>query len=101
MTAPVSGARLAEIRRHLGITQTQLAGAAGLSQARISQIESGAVTNLATLLAYVTGLGGHLDVVVRIGDLHLDVAGERARGCPATDPGQATAPGPALPPPTS
>ncbi|GAB3800972.1 helix-turn-helix domain-containing protein [Micromonospora zhanjiangensis] len=58
MLASISGAQLADIRKGLGMTQTQLAEAAGLSQARISQIENGGVTNLETLRAYVTGLGG-------------------------------------------
>ncbi|MGN9807928.1 helix-turn-helix domain-containing protein [Micromonospora sp. BQ11] len=74
MLASVSGAQLAEIRRQLGMTQSQLAEAAGLSQARISQIEKGEHTSLETLRAYVTGPGGHLDVVARIGNIRLDVA---------------------------
>jgi DNA-binding XRE family transcriptional regulator len=74
MLATVSGAQLAEIRKQLGLTQTQLAEAAGLSQARISQIENGTATSLETLRAYVAGLGGHLDIVARIGNIHLYVA---------------------------
>jgi DNA-binding XRE family transcriptional regulator len=74
MLASVSGAQLAEIRKQLGLTQTQLAEAAGLSQARISQIENGEHTSLESLRAYVTGMGGHLDVVARIGNIRLDVA---------------------------
>jgi DNA-binding XRE family transcriptional regulator len=74
MLASVSGAQLAEIRKQLGVTQTQLAEATGLSQARISQIENGTATNLETLRAYVAGLGGHLDIVARIGNIHLNVA---------------------------
>ncbi|MFF0654550.1 MULTISPECIES: helix-turn-helix transcriptional regulator [Micromonospora] len=74
MLASVSGAQLAEIRKQLGMTQAQLAEAAGLSQARISQIENGESVNLEILRAYVTGLGGHLDVVARIGNIRLDVA---------------------------
>jgi hypothetical protein len=45
-----------------------------VSQARISQIENGEVTSLETLRAYVAGLGGHLDIVARIGNIHLNVA---------------------------
>jgi DNA-binding XRE family transcriptional regulator len=56
MLASVSGAQLAEIRKQLGLTQTQLAEATGLSQARISQIENGTATTLETLRAYVTGV---------------------------------------------
>lgn len=74
MLASVSGAQLAEIRKQLGMTQTQLAEAAGLSQARISQIENGEVISLETLRAYVIGLGGHLDIVARIGNIHINVA---------------------------
>jgi transcriptional regulator with XRE-family HTH domain len=74
MLASVSGAQLADIRKQLGLTQTQLAESAGLSQARISQIENGTATSLETLRAYVRGLGGHLDVVARIGNINLNVA---------------------------
>jgi DNA-binding XRE family transcriptional regulator len=74
MLAAVSGAQLAEIRQQLGLTQAQLAEAAGLSQARISQIENGDAVGLDTLRAYVTGLGGHLDIVARIGNIQLNVA---------------------------
>lgn len=74
MLAAVSGTQLAEIRQQLGMTQIQLAEAAGLSQARISQIENGDAVGLDTLRAYVIGLGGHLDIVARIGNIHLNVA---------------------------
>lgn len=74
MLAAVSGAQLAEIRQQLGLTQVQLAEATGLSQARISQIESGDAVGLDTLRAYVVGLGGHLDIVARIGNIQLNVA---------------------------
>jgi len=74
MLAAVSGAQLAEIRRQLGLTQVQLAEATGLSQARISQIGNGDAVGLDTLCAYVAGLGGHLDIVARIGNIQLNVA---------------------------
>ena len=64
----------AEIRHQLGMTQTQLAEASGLSQARISQIENGDAVSLESLRAYVSGLGGHLDIVARIGNIQLNVA---------------------------
>lgn len=35
---------------------------------------NGTATSLETLRAYVTGLGGHLDIVARIGNIHLNVA---------------------------
>ncbi|HEY2675157.1 MAG TPA: helix-turn-helix transcriptional regulator [Rugosimonospora sp.] len=74
MLASISGAQLAEIRKQLDLTQAQLAEAAGLSQARISQIENGSATSLESLRAYVNGLGGHLDIVARIGNIQLNVA---------------------------
>jgi predicted transcriptional regulator len=74
MLASVSGAQLAEVRKQLGVTQAQLADATGLSQARISQIENGIATSLDTLRAYITGLGGHVDVVARIGNIQLNIA---------------------------
>jgi DNA-binding XRE family transcriptional regulator len=74
MLASVSGAQLAEIRQQLGLTQVQLAEAVGLTQARISQIENGDVVGPETLRAYVVGLGGHLDIVARIGNIQLNVA---------------------------
>lgn len=74
MLASVSGAQLADIRKQLGLTQTQLAAATGLSQARISQIEGGSATSLETLRVYVAGLGGHLEVVAHIGNIQLNVA---------------------------
>jgi DNA-binding XRE family transcriptional regulator len=72
--AAVSGARLADVRRQLGLTQVQLAGATGLSQARISQIENGRSVSLEVLRTYVGGLGGQVDIVARIGDIQLNVA---------------------------
>ncbi|MEU7869282.1 helix-turn-helix transcriptional regulator [Dactylosporangium sp. NPDC049140] len=74
MLASVSGAQLAEIRQQLGLTQVQLAEATGLTQARISQIENGDAVALESLRAYVVGLGGHLDIVARIGNIQLNVA---------------------------
>lgn len=70
----VTGSRLAEIRRGMGMTQAQLAEATGLTQARISQIENGDSTGLDTLRTYITGLGGHVDVVAHVGTVRLDIA---------------------------
>jgi transcriptional regulator with XRE-family HTH domain len=74
MPASISGAKLADIRKQLGMTQVQLARATGLSQARISQIERGEMVSLDVLRTYVAGLGGHVEVVARIGDIRLNVA---------------------------
>ncbi|MFF0310445.1 helix-turn-helix domain-containing protein [Streptosporangium sp. NPDC004379] len=60
--------RLAEARRELGLRQEDVAQAMGVSQARVSQIESGAISEVATLAAYVTALGGQLKIVADFGD---------------------------------
>jgi hypothetical protein len=44
------------------------------SDERISQIKSGTATSLESLRAYVIGLGGHLEIVARIGNIQLNVA---------------------------
>ncbi len=72
--ARMAGARLAELRKEQGLTQVQLAAATGLSQARISQIENGKTVSLDVLRAYITGLGGQVEIVARIGPLRLDIA---------------------------
>lgn len=73
MLASVSGAQL-DLRKQIGLTQAQLARATGLTQARISQIEKGGATSLDTMRAYITGLGGHVDIVARIGNIQLSIA---------------------------
>jgi DNA-binding XRE family transcriptional regulator len=74
MLAAVHGARLADLRKQFRMTQVQLAQTTGLSQARISQIENGTEVSLDVLRTYVTGLGGQVEVVVRVGDVRLNVA---------------------------
>ncbi len=74
MLAEVSGTQLAELRRQAGLTQVQLADATGLTQARISQIEHGKDVSLDILRAYITGLGGQVEIVARIGTTTLNIA---------------------------
>ncbi|MDP4013434.1 MAG: helix-turn-helix transcriptional regulator [Candidatus Nanopelagicales bacterium] len=68
--------RLAEIRKNLGQTQTQLAEAIGVRQARISQIENGDLTHteLATLRSYVEALGGSVEVIADFGGSQMRIA---------------------------
>lgn len=72
--AAVNGAHLADLRKQAGLTQAQLAIATGLTQARISQIEHGTDVSLDTLRAYVTGLGGHVEIIARLGTTTLNIA---------------------------
>jgi transcriptional regulator with XRE-family HTH domain len=73
MLACGSGGRLAEFRKQLGMTQVRLAAVTGLSRGVISQIECGRPVSLDALRAYVSGLGGRVEVVVWIGNVWLDV----------------------------
>src|SRR5260221_7205994 len=53
---------LTEMRHDAGLTQAEVAEAMGVSQQRVSAIESGSVSSLATLAEYVRALGGELKV---------------------------------------
>lgn len=72
--AYLRGHQLAEIRKSIGLTQTELAGILGISQARVSKIEQGKVAGIDTIRAYVSALGGSVDVVVTLGDRTWKVA---------------------------
>nr|WP_253811980.1 helix-turn-helix domain-containing protein [Nocardia amikacinitolerans] len=62
--------RLAQVRKAQARTQAEIAEAMGVTQTRVSRIERGdmAHTELGTLEAYVTAMGGRLRVVAEFGD---------------------------------
>lgn len=68
--------RLAEIRRRRHITQTVVATAMGVSQARVSEIERGRLqrSEVDTLDAYIHALGGTLRLVADFGDETITLA---------------------------
>lgn len=70
--AYVRGHQLAEMRAAAGLTQAELADALGVSQARVSKNEHGEISGIDVVRAYVAALGGHIDVVARIGDRNLE-----------------------------
>jgi DNA-binding XRE family transcriptional regulator len=72
--AYVRGHQLAEMRATAGLTQGELAEALGVSQARISKIEHGEISGIHVVRAYVSALGGSIDVVAHIGDRSWKVA---------------------------
>lgn len=74
LLASVNGAQLADLRKQAGLTQAQLAAATGLTQPRISQIEHGADVSLDVLRAYITGLGGQVEIIARLGTTTLNIA---------------------------
>ncbi|MGN2635604.1 helix-turn-helix domain-containing protein [Nocardia takedensis] len=61
------GHQLAEERKRLGFTQAGLADIMGVSPGRVSQIEHGEVATVEALAAYVSALGGKLELLVDIG----------------------------------
>ena len=69
--------QLAEVRKALGINQTDVAKSMRVSQARVSKIERGDLetAQVGTLQAYVRALGGEIEVVARFGDERIVVAG--------------------------
>lgn len=72
--ALVRAEALAEMRKRAGMTQTEVAEAMGVSQQRVSAIESGTVAELATLGEYIRALGGQLKVIADFGDTWQRVA---------------------------
>ncbi len=69
----VRAARLAEARQRRCMTQATVADAMGVSQARVSAIESGDLisSEVATLARYVAALGGRLELIADFGDERL------------------------------
>jgi transcriptional regulator with XRE-family HTH domain len=68
LLAQARGHQLAETRKQLGIGQKDIAAAMGVTIARVSQIEHGAVTSFEVIARYVEALGGRLDLVADFGD---------------------------------
>lgn len=72
----VQAERLAEVRRAQGhARQADVAAAMGVSQARVSKLESGDLshTELGTLQSYVTALGGTLRIVANFGERTVEL----------------------------
>ncbi|MGH3426058.1 MAG: helix-turn-helix domain-containing protein [Candidatus Dormibacteraceae bacterium] len=76
LRAQVRAHRLAEVRKRQNTTQVVVARSMGVSQARVSEIERGHISRseVETLDAYVTALGGHLRVVADFGDESITLA---------------------------
>jgi predicted XRE-type DNA-binding protein len=76
MHTAVQAHRLTEIRRALGhARQADVAALMGVSQARVSQLESGDLshTELGTLQSYVAALGGQLRIVAEFGERTVEL----------------------------
>jgi predicted XRE-type DNA-binding protein len=74
MRAELRGYQLAQLRKSAGLTQAQVAAAMGVSQARVSQIEHGKISEMDAVRAYIEALGGSVDVIAHVGDWTIKVA---------------------------
>lgn len=76
LDAYVAYHHLKELRKSVGKTQSEVAAALGISQARVSQIENGDLDSMEieTIRAYAAALGGHVDVTISVGPHSVRVA---------------------------
>jgi DNA-binding Xre family transcriptional regulator len=65
---------LAELRKHRGITQVQLADRLRISQGNVSEMEHRRELYLSTLREYVEALGGRLELAAVFPDERLPLA---------------------------
>ena len=74
---------LQELRRDVGMTQTELAELLEVTQGAISQLEKREDVLLSRLAAYVHALGGELELIARFPDAEVRItqfdANEKAR----------------------
>lgn len=64
---------LAEIRERRSLSQSDLAGVLGTSQARVSQLENQGDLYLSTLKRYIEALGGELEVAAVFDGERFDI----------------------------
>lgn len=86
------GRSLRELRRNLGLTQVELGRRLGKPQEEISRLEQRSDLRLSTLRAYLTALGGSLELRCRMPDgseiaLNVPAVGEDRAPAPLT-PGE-------------
>jgi transcriptional regulator with XRE-family HTH domain len=67
-------AKLAEVRRAVGLTQQQLAETLGMDQGEISRLEHRENVHLTTLSRFIEATGGELRVVARYGTTEIELA---------------------------
>ncbi|MEU0477739.1 helix-turn-helix transcriptional regulator [Streptosporangium sp. NPDC006013] len=66
--AYIDAYRLAERRKTLGLSQTDVADRMGVTKSRVSQIERGEVSTVETIARYVQALGGQIQISAVFGD---------------------------------
>ena len=64
---------LAEVRKAMSLTQTDLAEALHIKQAALARLENRTDMYISSLRKYITALGGELDIVARFpeGNVHI------------------------------
>ncbi|XVQ13906.1 helix-turn-helix domain-containing protein [Spirillospora sp. CA-255316] len=66
--AYIDGHRLAERRKDLGLSQSEVAERMGVTKSRVSQIERGEVSTVEAIARYVEALGGQIQISAVFGD---------------------------------
>jgi transcriptional regulator with XRE-family HTH domain len=66
---------LAVLRRARGLTQVELAAAAGMDQSELSKAERRSDHRVSTLRLYVAALGGELEIFARFGSERVRLEG--------------------------
>ncbi len=66
---------LADLRRLRGLTQVEVAAAAGMDQSELSKAERRPGHRVSTLQRYVEALGGRLEVFARFGSKRVRLKG--------------------------
>ncbi|MGR6914832.1 helix-turn-helix domain-containing protein [[Actinomadura] parvosata] len=66
--AYIDGHRLAERRKSVGLSQSEVAERMGVTKSRVSQIERGEVSTVEAIARYVQALGGQLQISAVFGD---------------------------------
>lgn len=64
----MGGVGLAERRKTLGLSQTEVAERMGVTKSRISQIERGEISTIDVIARYVRALGGQIKISAVFGD---------------------------------
>ncbi len=64
---------LAELRKHRGLTQKELAAALGITQPSLSKIENQEDMQISTLRRLIEALGGELEIIAHLpkGDIRI------------------------------
>jgi len=73
---------LAEIRKHVGLTQKQLAKALSIKQPTLSKIENQGDMKIGTLRSIIEALGGELELIAHLpgGDVRLSQFHQNVQG---------------------